>query len=89
MEINTGSPIGKLDLRDATTYVLERHGILSVGDVLKHIKKERLTSLSRVGPSREDEILCALRNVGFEVSFVTGASAAVGGEAVAPPGPGG
>lgn len=41
MEITTGSPIGKLGLRDATTYVLEANGILSVGDILKHIKERK------------------------------------------------
>lgn len=89
MEYRTGTPIGKLDLKDATTHVLEENGILSAGDILKHLNSKRLTKLSRIGPSREGEILCALRAAGFDISSVTGAAAGVEGAAAAPPGPGG
>lgn len=87
--IRTGSAIGRLGLRDATVDALERNGIRCIADLLKFLRDRRLTELSRVGCSREAEILGALQAVGVDLSYVTGAAAVLGGYDAAPPEPGG
>lgn len=78
MEITTGTPIGKLDLKDATTYVLEDNGILGVGDILKHLNHERLANFQHWAEARIRNTPCAAER-GIRNSFCNGRGGRGGG----------